>query len=129
MSDLLEGFWDAHLVDGVLLARRSEKRSGEMHAFLRSFDGFYAALGDAEPSACKLLIDLRKSLGRNDPDFEERLVERRRELFRRFGRTAVLVRTAVGQMQVQRHVEEDGCLGIVAVFSSEPEALAWLRSE
>ncbi len=127
MSDLLEGFWDARLLGDVLVACRTEKHSGDMVEFLRSFDGFYAALGGAQASGFKLLIDLRASVGRNDPEFEERLVERRRELFRRFGQTAVLVRSAVGRMQVQRHVDEDGFSGSVTVFSSEPEALAWLQ--
>lgn len=129
MSDQLEGFWDAHVVGPVLIARRLEKHSGDMVGFLRSFDGFYAAMGDGEMSAFRLLIDLRQSVGRNDPEFEQRLVERRRELFRRFGRTAVLVRSAIGRLQVQRHIDEDGFSGVVAVFSSEPEALAWVRGE
>jgi len=129
VSDLLEGFWDVRLQGDVLVACRSGKHSGDMAGFLRSFDGFYAALGSADASSFKLLIDLRASVGRNDPDFEGRLVERRRELFRRFAQTAVLVRSAVGRMQVQRHVDEDGLSGIVTVFTSEPEAFAWLQSE
>ncbi|MGH1348058.1 MAG: hypothetical protein ACRBN8_41265 [Nannocystales bacterium] len=129
MSDLLQGFWDVRLQGDVLIACRLEKHSGDMVDFLASFDGFYAALGGADASSFRLLIDLRASMGRNDPDFEDRLVERRRELFRRFGRTAVLVRSAVGRMQVQRHVDGDGFSGIVTVFLSEPDALAWLQTD
>ncbi len=128
MSELLEGFWDVHLDGNVLVTCRSAKHSRDMTAFLRSFDGFYAALGGGETSAFRLLIDLRASVGRNDSEFEEKLTERRRELFRRFERTAVLVRSAIGRMQVQRHVDEDGFSGVVKVFSSEPDAMAWLRA-
>lgn len=127
MSALLDGFFDAEIDDGVITIRRTEKRSDDMDAFLRSFDGVYEAIGSTPPNAMALLIDLRASVGRNDPEFEQRLAESRRELFRCFGRTAVLVRTAVGRLQVQRHIDEDGYSTKVQVFVEEADALVWLR--
>lgn len=127
MPDPLDGYWIVDIDDGVLGLRRTEKRSTDMAAFLRSFDGIYAALAHATPAETKLLIDLRRSMGRNDPEFEEQLAERRRELFRRFERSCVLVQTAIGRLQVQRHAEEDGFGDTVRVFDDEDAALAWLR--
>jgi hypothetical protein len=127
MPDPLDGYWFVDIEDGVLALQRTGKRSTDMEAFLKSFDGVYAALGTATPGETDLLIDLRLSVGRNDPEFETQLVERRRELFRRFRRSCVLVLTAIGRLQVQRHVDEDGFGDTVRVFSDETAARAWLR--
>lgn len=127
VPDPLDGYWVVDIDDGVLDLRRTEKRSTDMAAFLKSFDGIYAALTPSTPAETNLLVDLRRSVGRNDPDFEEQLAERRRELFRRFKRSCVLVRTAIGRLQVQRHTEADGFGGTVRVFDDEDTARAWLR--
>lgn len=127
MPDPLDGYWIVDIEDGVLGLRRTEKRSTDMAAFLRSFDGIYAALAPSMPAETYLLIDLRRSVGRNDPEFETQLAERRRELFRRFKRSCVLVQTAIGRLQVKRHVDEDGFGDRVSVFDNEAAALAWLR--
>ena len=127
MPDPLDGYWVVDIDDGVLGLRRTDKRSTDMPAFLRSFDGIYAALAPSAPADTDLLIDLRNTVGRNDPEFETQLVERRRELFRRFKRSCVLVKTVIGRMQVQRHVDEDGFAGRVRVFDDESAARKWLR--
>lgn len=55
-----------------------------------------------------LLIDLREARGRNDPRFEQLIAEHRPALFAGYERRVVLVRTAVGQMQLQRQERETG---------------------
>lgn len=126
MPDPLDGYWTVDIDDGVLALRRTEKRSTDMAAFLRSFSGIYTALAPSTPAETNLLIDLRRSVGRNDPEFETQLVDRRRELFHRFKRTCVLVQSAIGRLQVQRHAEEDGFGDIIRVFTDEDTARAWL---
>jgi hypothetical protein len=72
-----------------------------------------------------LLIDMRSARGRNDDEFERRVSQYRAATVQGFPRVAVLVKSVPGQLQVQRHVREDG-LGEVQIFVSEPEALDWL---
>ncbi|HJK91845.1 MAG TPA: hypothetical protein RMH26_14010, partial [Polyangiaceae bacterium LLY-WYZ-15_(1-7)] len=70
-----------------------------------------------------LLVDLRETAGRNDPAFEERMRTHRAMIFRDFARAAVVVRTAIGALQVKRHMSEDGFSDRVRVTSDEAEAL------
>lgn len=74
----------------------------------------------------RLLIDLRAAAPRNDPGFEVAVAKLRRKLFKGNERTAILVRTAVGALQVKRHLREDGFPG--EVFQSEEEAIAYLEA-
>jgi hypothetical protein len=72
----------------------------------------------------RLLVDLRLATPRNDPEFETVMKKYRRKLFERAERAAVLVRTAVGVLQVKRHMREDG--HHVEVFQAEEDALSYL---
>ena len=128
MFDPLDGYWDVTVRAPLVTMRRTEKRSDDVTAFARSFGGVYDLLEGDTPERMRLLLDIRVSVGRNDPKFEAALVEPRRELFRQFGSTAVLVRTVVGRMQVARHIEDDGFAAKVRVFVDEAEGLEWLRS-
>lgn len=76
-------------------------------------------------SDARILVDLRAAAPRNDPEFEMTIKRLRRRLYERSERAAVLVRTAVGALQVKRHVREDGVN--VEVFQSEDEAIAYLE--
>lgn len=72
-----------------------------------------------------LLIDVRDAPMRNDPAFEKQSVTLRPATFYAFKHNAVLVRTAVGRLQINRlnsrdHIE-------TAIFMDEAEALAHLR--
>lgn len=72
----------------------------------------------------RLLVDLRAATPRNDPGFETDIVNLRRKLFGGGQHVAVLVRTAMGALQVKRHVREDGFA--VEVFTNESAAIAHL---
>jgi hypothetical protein len=75
--------------------------------------------------ARRLLLDLRAGPpGRNDPEFERAGEAWRRQIAADFDRVAVLVRTAVGKLHVQRLAREVG--KEPAIFMSEAEALAFL---
>jgi hypothetical protein len=73
-----------------------------------------------------LLVDLRDAKGRNDPSFERAMAGYRRAMFEGFPTVVVLVRTAIGKLQVQRHFAEDG-LDRAVITTSEEEAEAALR--
>ena len=73
----------------------------------------------------RLLLDLRGGPpGNNDPEFERAGADWRRELASGFERVAILVRTAVGKLHIQRLGREAGRMP--AIFMSEAEALAYL---
>ncbi len=55
-----------------------------------------------------ILIDVRKSPGRNDPAFESSASRMRKRAYRGLLRQGVLVKSALGAMQVKRVAEEDG---------------------
>lgn len=74
-----------------------------------------------------LLIDLREGPRRNDPAFEDVIRRLRPKLFRGFRLAAVVVSTAVGALQVKRHMREDG-MG-AEVFHDEHAAIEWLRTQ
>jgi len=69
-----------------------------------------------------VLLDLRKGPMRNDPEFEAVAARYRFKFGEGFGRFAVLVRTAVGELQVSRYGRESHVA--VAIFHDEAEALA-----
>lgn len=75
----------------------------------------------------RLLVDLRAATPRNDPSFEAAIMKFRRKLFGGGQQVGVLVRTAMGALQVKRHMREDG-FG-VEVFTEEPALIAYLRRQ
>ena len=75
-------------------------------------------------SRYRLLVDLREGPFRTDRAFEERFEKFRAEMLRGYARTAILVRSAVGKLQVQRHAREDATP--LQVFDDEGAALAFL---
>ena len=113
------------------------ERHGSGHRLVRTAESFDTVevlaaeheallphLSKARPQP--LLVDLRDARGRNDPAFETAMARYRRPMYEGFPRVVVLVRSAIGKLQVQRHFAEDG-LGDVVVTTSEDEAEQALR--
>ena len=71
-----------------------------------------------------LLVDVRQSPFNPSLSFENAIAESRKHLFRGFSRVAILVRSAVGALQLHRHVREDGLE--IPVYREEQEALRFL---
>jgi hypothetical protein len=74
----------------------------------------------------RLLVDVRDAPMRNDPAFEARMRPVQMHLLHGFARTATLVRTQVGKLQVMRTRRESGGDERNTVFLSEEDALAYL---
>src|SRR5215204_1314605 len=72
-----------------------------------------------------LLIDLRSGPARNDPAFEEKVAHHRQKLLRAFKKTAIIVQSAAGVLQLKRIAKSDGIEG-VRIFAAPEEALAYL---
>ncbi len=64
----------------------------------------------------KLIIDLRRVKGRNDEPFEAAMRRHRPRLHRGLDQVGLLVRSVVGELQILRHIREDG--GPMAVSSN-----------
>jgi len=71
------------------------------------------------------LADLREGPARNDPGFEQITLAMIPRLHAGFSRNAVLVKLAIGALQIRRHAKGDGIDRLIT--SSEQEALAYLR--
>lgn len=72
-----------------------------------------------------LLSDLRDGPARNDPAFEQAVLQIVPRVHAGFLRNAILVKLAVGALQIKRHAKTDGIERLIT--SSEEEALAYLR--
>lgn len=57
----------------------------------------------------KLIIDLRLVKGRNDEPFEAAMRRHRPRLQRGLDRVGLMVRSVIGELQILRHIREDGC--------------------
>ncbi len=75
----------------------------------------------AERGRFALLVDLRDGPMRNDPAFEQVFRDRQRQLFGGFRRVALLVRTAVGALQINRQARAMGRTAVV--FHDEQAAI------
>lgn len=71
----------------------------------------------------QLFLDLRRAVGRNDPEFEEALAPHRKRFLHGWVRTVILVKSQVGRMQVQRHGGDDGGKPIVVTDPAEAARL------
>lgn len=83
-----------------------------------------AALDDLGRRGRRLLVDTRLAPPRDDADFEAALKPIRARITRDFDRVAVLTRTVIGQLQVQRQARESE--EQIGVFATEREAIAYL---
>jgi hypothetical protein len=94
---------------------------------IEDFHAANAAVRDAirKTGARRLLFDVREGPpGRNDVAFEEAGVRWRREIVDAFERSATLVKSAAGRLQVMRLARTEG-MG-ARVFLDEEEALRYL---
>ena len=93
--------------------------SGSMLQTLRQAQPIIERLG-----AQLMLLDLREGPGRNDASFEAAMLPAIGSLLSRFARSAMLVKTAVGRLQLQRLGRETSIS--LTVFQDEQEALRFL---
>ena len=92
-----------------------------------AFDTVRAALATLDRPGCALLVDMRRVPLHGNEALEKALREKVDRYLAGFPRRAILVRTAVGVLQVNRLTQQgphatDG----QAIFRDEGEALAWL---
>lgn len=86
----------------------------------RSMALVQAAMARVDRGRHGLLVDIREAPLRTDPSFEARFARHRTAMLAGYARVAVLVRSAVGKLQVARHARQDG----MTVYVAEDEAAA-----
>jgi len=111
----------------IVIAHRKDATYPDIASMTRDMEAVGAALDSIGRDRKKLLVDLRDGPRRNDPAFEEAMRRLRPRIFKGFRGAAVVVKTAVGALQVKRHLREDG-FG-AEVFHEEPEAMEYLRGQ
>ena len=70
----------------------------------RMLRGVMLTLG--EPTGWSILFDTRLAVGRSGPEFEAEVARLREYMLAHYRRVAVLVRSVVGEMQVQRMLDK-----------------------
>jgi hypothetical protein len=107
----------------VVRTREPFESLTELDDSFRELNAYLDSRGRAKH---RLLVDTRQAPSRNDTAFERAFAPHRTRMLAGFERRAVLVRSVVGKLQVQRHAREDEVDS--HAFTDEAEALAWLQS-
>ena len=106
------------------------RRTARAHDFIEeiapAFEEVFETFAGARLSQLSVLIDLRDVVGRNDPAFEAAVAPYRRRLVQSFGRAAVLVRTSIGAMHIQRLFQDEGIP--LQVFTDHARAMRWFMA-
>ena len=106
--------------DGQLIRiTRSAQVYPDIPSLLQSFEGVLAALDRAGRRGRAMLFDTRAPQGRNDPAFERAMAGLRPHIDRQFARIGVLVRSAMGALQIRRLAGEDGIERIIGTDERE----------
>jgi hypothetical protein len=87
---------------GLVRYTRSRQPFATLDDLRGSHTAMVAALPASIPPGFKLLIDVREAPPRNDEAFERELTPLLAQFMQPFAARAVLVRSAVGRLQVQR---------------------------
>lgn len=128
MAVLLSSRWYEleRLPDGVVLLTRTEEAFGSLEEIDLAHAELDRALAALPRARLAIVVDLRRARSRNDPSFERAMAPHRQRMFEGFARRAIVVKSAVGRLNVQRHARHDGHED-VRVFLDTPSALAFAR--
>ncbi|MCR9165312.1 MAG: hypothetical protein ACE37F_23890 [Nannocystaceae bacterium] len=82
---------------------------------------------NTEALAPGLILDVRAAPGRNDPDFENELVDLHRQIEARFDPIVTLMRTSVGVLQATRLARQLGISDLIVQDHADAIALCQAR--
>jgi hypothetical protein len=119
-------YFDVQLDGDLVRVKRSSVPFPTIDAVVAENMAIEKAMVDLDVASLLFLGDLRDGPLRNDPEFET-ANKRIRELTGRFRKTALLLKTAVGALQITRLARTRGDGG--SVFHDEAEALEFLRAK
>jgi hypothetical protein len=112
---------------GIVRFTRSAAPLPELAVFRALMIELVARLEDLPRAELGLIVDTRLAIGRSDDAFEAMMNEFRPRLFGGFRRVAVLIKTAVGRLQVRRLARADNLVDRMLVTDDEAEAVAFAR--
>ncbi len=124
---LLSAHWvvEGGIREQLLLVRRTANAYTSVNEVRTAFDPVRRIIETLDRANTSVLVDMRLAPPRDDPDFERAAGDQPKLLSRGFKRSAVLIRTAIGLLHVQRHMQR---LGLpMKVFNDEQQALDYLR--
>ena len=98
---------------GYVLIVRSEAMFDTLEDVVRVHRALGRVLDGVPRESLGVLYDLRLARGRNDPGFEAALAPHRKATWTGWKRTAVVVKSVTGGLQVRRHMVDDGVSGEV----------------
>lgn len=108
----------------VVRLTRTAVHYPDIKAVDTSLSSSHAAMHKAARRDLGALVDLRQGPMRNDPEFEAVTAKYRFKFAEGYGRSAVLVRTAVGKLQLSRLGRE--AHREIPIFDDEDAALRFL---
>lgn len=108
----------------LLVLTRTTEPYQSIEAMRETFAQMEAATAQIWRQKTCLLIDSRQSPARNDSTFEAEFARLRKHLLRDLQKVATVVQTAVGVLQVARHMRVDELPA--GVFTDVAEALTYL---
>jgi hypothetical protein len=92
-------------------------------------DPVQAALDAAGRRSHRLLIDTREAVGNNDTDYEKWFEVHRRRMLLGFPRVALIAKSAIGKLHVDRLVAAEKLEKTPRVFLDEGLAMRYLAEE
>jgi hypothetical protein len=110
---------------GLVRYQRTREAFPSLDAMRALHERMFASLGGLPLQKFKLLVDVRDAPPRNDVAFEREVTRILDFIISKFAGHAVLVKSAVGMLQVQRLERERKASG-AAVFANEADALRHL---
>ena len=125
----VDRYYEARLApDGIVHVLRTDTEANDLEDMDEELKRLTASIGGVVGPDRKgpgILMDMRFVRSRNDAEFEAATSRYRKMLRQGFHRVAVLVRTEVGKLHVNRLDREEGT--DTGVFVDEHRALAYLR--
>jgi len=112
---------------GLVRTVRNDRGFGSIQELEAAFTELSEILDGLGRERYVLLADIRAAPGRNDPQFEAAIQRLRPRWIGGFRKVGVLVRSAVGLLQVQRYAKQDGVERRVS--TDEAELLKYLTQE
>jgi hypothetical protein len=104
---------------GLFRLVRSAALYPDIEALQHSYAEVCRAFDRAGRVRRSLLADMRAATGRNDPSFEQAMLQIRPRLLNGFQRIGVLVATAIGVMQVRRVTHADNVEQMISTDEAE----------
>src|SRR6185369_13305840 len=87
--------------------RRTTAPFATIDEMRKEFNALCRALDAVGRSSFNLFVDTRDAPSRNDPEFEAAFAPLRQRMLASFRRVAVLARTPIGKLQIERHSRTD----------------------